>query len=72
MVRAQKNQFKIRKNMLFTLLGQEFFVQTIEETDFRTSIPIALFFRHCRTLPLFKEQPGGENAVRESPPEKCL
>ena len=36
------------KNMLFTLLGEQCLVQTIEETDFRTSVPIALFLWHCR------------------------
>jgi hypothetical protein len=51
MVRAQKNQFKKGKNVLFTFLGEQSLVQTIEETDFKTPDPIALFLRHCRTSP---------------------
>jgi hypothetical protein len=51
MVRAQKNQFKKGKNVPFTFLGEQFLVQTIEETDFETPDPIALFLCHCRTSP---------------------
>ena len=36
MVRAQKNQFKKGKNVLFTLLSEQCLVQTIEETDLNT------------------------------------
>ena len=54
MVRAQKNQFKKGKNVLFTLLSEQCLVQTIEETDFRTPDPIALFLRHCRAFPLLR------------------
>jgi hypothetical protein len=50
MLGAQKNQFKKGKNVLFTFLGEHCLVQTIEETDFKTPDPIALFLRHCRRV----------------------
>jgi hypothetical protein len=34
MVRAEKNQFKKGENVLFTLLGEQCLVQTIEKTSF--------------------------------------
>jgi len=52
MVRAQKNPSKKVKNMSFSSLGEQFLVQTVEETHFRTPVPIALFLRHCRTSPM--------------------
>jgi hypothetical protein len=52
MIWAQKNQFKKGKNMPFTFLGEPHLIQTVEQTDFRTPDPIALFFLHCRNLSL--------------------
>jgi hypothetical protein len=38
--------------MPFTFLGEPHLIQTVEQTDFRTPDPIALFFLHCRNLSL--------------------
>jgi hypothetical protein len=65
MVGAQKNQFKKGENVLFSLLGEQFLVQTIEETDFRTPDPIALFLRHCRTSPIVGFHNFSTSAVKD-------
>ena len=51
MLRAQKNQFKKGKDVLFTFLGEHCLVQTIEETDFKTPDPNRTFFAALQDLP---------------------